>query len=122
MTGHATGNNCDVNTDGNTGCGVQAPTANSYGPSFNANGGGWYAMERTNNFIKVWFFPRNSGGPTDLTTGAATINTDNWVCAHRAVMGRISLISFTRARPPRTSRTRTATSPLTSMLTTLSST
>ena len=78
MTGTATGNNCDVNTDGNTGCGVKAPTANSYGPTFNANGGGWYAMERTNNFIKVWFWPRNTGSlPSDI--GAATINTDNWV-------------------------------------------
>nr|2CL2_A Chain A, PUTATIVE LAMINARINASE [Phanerodontia chrysosporium]2W39_A Chain A, PUTATIVE LAMINARINASE [Phanerodontia chrysosporium]2W52_A Chain A, PUTATIVE LAMINARINASE [Phanerodontia chrysosporium] len=79
MTGHATNNNCDVNTDGNTGCGVQAPTANSYGPSFNANGGGWYAMERTNSFIKVWFFPRNAGNvPNDIASGPATINTDNW--------------------------------------------
>ena len=77
MTGTATGNNCDVNTDGNTGCGVQAPTANSYGPSFNANGGGWYAMERTNNFVKVWFWPRSGSKPSDI--GAATIDTDNWV-------------------------------------------
>ena len=89
MTGTATGNNCDVNTDDNTGCGVQAPTANSYGPSFNANGGGWYAMERTNDFIKVWFFPRNAGNvPNDVATGPATINTDTWVglllaCRHR---------------------------------------
>ncbi|EKM60723.1 glycoside hydrolase family 16 protein [Phanerochaete carnosa HHB-10118-sp] len=79
MTGTATGNNCDVNTDGNTGCGVQASTANSYGPSFNANGGGWYATERTDDFIKVWFFPRNAGGvPGDVSTGPATIDTDNW--------------------------------------------
>ena len=62
MTGHATVNNCDVNTDGNTGCGVKAPTTNSYGKSFNSNGGGWYAMERTNDLIKVWFWPRNAGG------------------------------------------------------------
>lgn len=77
MTGTATINNCNVNTDGNTGCGVQAPTANSYGPSFNSNGGGIYAMERTNSFIKVWFWPRNTGTPGDV--GTATISTDNWV-------------------------------------------
>jgi hypothetical protein len=82
MTGTSTGTNCDVNTDGNSGCGVQAPTAQSYGPSFNAIGGGIYAMERTNNFIKVWFFPRNSNIPTDVGTGAASINTDAWVSAH----------------------------------------
>lgn len=80
MTGSSTATNCDVNTDGNTGCGVKAPTTNSYGPSFNSNGGGWYAMERTNNFIKVWFWPRNSGSvPSDMKTGASSINTDNWV-------------------------------------------
>nr|AHI42991.1 endo 1,3-beta glucanase [Phanerodontia chrysosporium] len=77
-TGTPTGLNCDVNTDGNTGCGVQAPTANSYGPALNAIGGGWYAMERTNNFIKVWFFPRNGNTPSDLKNGASSINTDNW--------------------------------------------
>ena len=79
MTGTPTNNNCDVNTDGNSGCGVQAPTANSYGPSFNANGGGWYAMERTNSFIKVWFFPRNGGIPSDVSSGARSVNTNNWV-------------------------------------------
>ena len=79
MTGTATVNNCDVNTDGNTGCGVQAPTANSYGPSFNAIGGGIYAMERTSTFIKVWFFPRTGSIPADVKSGAASIVTDNWV-------------------------------------------
>ena len=80
MTGSVTGTDCDVNTDGNSGCGVQAPTTNSYGPSFNSNGGGWYAMERTEDFIRVFFFPRNAGNvPSDLSTGAASIDTDNWV-------------------------------------------
>lgn len=78
MTGTASVNNCDVNTDGNSGCGVHAPTAQSYGPSFNAGGGGFYAMERTNSFIKVWFFPRNSNIPSDMKSGASSINTDNW--------------------------------------------
>ena len=80
MTGTATVNNCDVNTDGNSGCGVQAPTTNSYGPSFNSNGGGFYAMERTSTFIKVWFWPRNAGNiPNDLKSGAGSVNTGNWV-------------------------------------------
>ncbi len=82
MTGVSTATNCDVNTDGNTGCGVQATSANNYGPSFNANGGGWYAMERTNTFIKVWFWPRNGGSPpSDVSSGSGSINTDAWVCA-----------------------------------------
>ena len=80
MTRTATVNNCDVNTDGNTGCGVQAPTANSYGPSFNAIGGGVYAMERTDDFIKVWFWPRNAGNvPNDVRNPGGSVNTDNWV-------------------------------------------
>ena len=72
-------NDCDVNTDGNSGCGVQAPTANSYGPSFNSAGGGIYAMERTTDFIKVWFWSRGSSVPSDASSGASTVDTDNWV-------------------------------------------
>lgn len=79
MTGTATGNNCDVNTSGNTGCGVQAPSANSYGPSFNAAGGGFYAMERTTSFVKVWFWTRNGNVPSDVKSGGSTVNTDAWV-------------------------------------------
>lgn len=75
MTGIAGNNDCE----GSNGCGVSAPTANSYGPSFNAIGGGFYAMERTTTFIKVWFFPRNGGAPGDLSSGASSIDTDNWV-------------------------------------------
>jgi hypothetical protein len=33
--------NCDSFVNSNAGCGVAAPTTNSYGPSFNSNGGGW---------------------------------------------------------------------------------
>ena len=77
MTGSAGNNDCQ----GNNGCGVQATgSSNSYGPSFNNNGGGWYAMERNNNFIKAWFWPRNSGSvPSDVKSGASSVNTDNWV-------------------------------------------
>ena len=74
MTGAATTLDCE----GYTGCGVTATQANSYGPSFNANGGGYYAMERTATDIRVWFFPRSSA-PSDLANGASSINTSNWV-------------------------------------------
>lgn len=73
MTGWAGNLDCE----GNAGCGVSASQPNSYGPSFNANGGGFYAMERTTDFIKVWFFPRNSA-PGDMSSGASSVNTDNW--------------------------------------------
>lgn len=73
------GTDCNANDNGNAGCGVKVNKANSYGPGFNNAGGGYYAMERTNNFIKMWFWTRNGGGaPSDLTSGAASVNTDNW--------------------------------------------
>ena len=77
---NAVQNNCDVAATGNAGCGVQVTAPNSYGPAFNNAGGGFYAMERTNSFIKVWFWSRSAGNiPSDILNGATTINTDNWV-------------------------------------------
>ncbi|CAE6419931.1 unnamed protein product [Rhizoctonia solani] len=79
QTGTTTNTNCDWTVNGNAGCGVQAPLANSYGPSFNSNGGGWYAMERTSTYIKVWFWPRNSATvPLQVKNGASSIDTSTW--------------------------------------------
>ncbi|KAF8650900.1 hypothetical protein AX16_005047 [Volvariella volvacea WC 439] len=79
QTGTSTGNNCDVAATGNAGCGVKMNDARSYGPSFNANGGGWFGVERTNNYIKVWFWPRNAGNiPSEVSSGATNVNPDNW--------------------------------------------
>ncbi|KAF8193714.1 laminarinase [Pholiota molesta] len=70
---------CNTAVNGNAGCGVQFPTTTSYGPSFNSNGGGWFAIERTASFIYVWFWPRNSGSvPSDVRSGASQAVTDNW--------------------------------------------
>ncbi|KAF9261664.1 endo-1,3(4)-beta-glucanase [Marasmius fiardii PR-910] len=79
MTGTTIRTNCDFQVDGNAGCGVRFPQATSYGPPFNANGGGWYAVERTNTFIKIWFWPRNDPSvPVDVRDGATSVNTDTW--------------------------------------------
>ncbi|RDX44811.1 laminarinase [Lentinus brumalis] len=79
QTGHITGNDCNVYTTNNAGCGVQAPTPPSYGAAFNNAGGGWYAVERTDTFIKVWFWNREvPGTPGDVANGAGSVNTDNW--------------------------------------------
>ncbi|EIN06365.1 endo-1,3(4)-beta-glucanase-like protein [Punctularia strigosozonata HHB-11173 SS5] len=79
QTGTTVSTNCDVDFNYNAGCGVQAPATNSYGPAFNAAGGGWYAMERTNKFIKVWFWPRNSKFvPLDVYSGSPIIDTTFW--------------------------------------------
>ncbi|KAF9443774.1 glycoside hydrolase family 16 protein [Macrolepiota fuliginosa MF-IS2] len=79
QTGTSTQLDCNTQVNSNSGCGVKFPTANSYGPSFNSNGGGWYAIERTPTFIKVFFWPRNSGSvPSDVRNGGSTVDTDNW--------------------------------------------
>ena len=36
------GTNCDVYESNNSGCGVDINDNNSFGPSFNGIGGGWY--------------------------------------------------------------------------------
>ncbi|RPD81602.1 2 beta-glucanase [Lentinus tigrinus ALCF2SS1-7] len=79
MTGSVVSTDCDTNVNGNQGCAVKAPTANSYGKSFNAAGGGYYAMERTTSFIKIWFWSRNDGSvPADVKTAGSSVNTDDW--------------------------------------------
>jgi hypothetical protein len=35
-------------------------------------------MERTNTAIKVWFFPRNTAVPSDVSSGASSVNPDAW--------------------------------------------
>ncbi|KAI0638992.1 2 beta-glucan [Trametes polyzona] len=79
MNGKQVSNNCDVAANGNAGCGVQSTLPKSYGKSFNGAGGGFYAMERTPSFIKVWFWSRNDPNvPADVKTAGASVNTDAW--------------------------------------------
>jgi len=66
-------------TDCNGACGVLCDKANSFASGFNNAGGGWYAMERTNYAIKVWFWSRTDRSvPADVRNGAHSINTSNW--------------------------------------------
>ncbi|KAH0828889.1 glycoside hydrolase family 16 protein [Lanmaoa asiatica] len=79
MSGTSQGTNCNVYETDNTSCGVSVAAANSFGPSFNSAGGGWYAIERTSSFIKVFFWARkNASIPKDLSSPGSTIDTDNW--------------------------------------------
>ncbi|KIM46776.1 glycoside hydrolase family 16 protein [Hebeloma cylindrosporum] len=79
QTGTTKGTNCDVAETGNESCGVLVPGSESYGPSFNGNGGGWYAVERTDSFIKAWFWSRtDSGIPYEVQSGVPSVDTDNW--------------------------------------------
>ncbi|KAF8814678.1 endo-1,3(4)-beta-glucanase [Phlegmacium glaucopus] len=79
QTGISTGNNCDTAATNNAGCGVQVDDGRSFGPSFNQQGGGWFAVERTSSFIKVWFWPRTANNvPEDVLHGAGTVETASW--------------------------------------------
>ena len=79
QTGITDGTDCGTRSDNDPGCAVQDPLQNSYGPPFNKNGGGWYAMERTRSSIKVWFWPRDGKPPNDVRDGKDKINTKHWV-------------------------------------------
>lgn len=58
--------NCDVGTT-NIGCGMvpSSSDTSSYGDTFNAVGGGIYAMQWDDDYIKVWHFDRSSA-PADI--------------------------------------------------------
>lgn len=91
---------CDATLNFNAGCGVKFPTASSFGPAFNANGGGWfasycafigmvyvadadrYAMERSQTYFKVWFWARNDYDvPSDVAHARSFVDPDAWVGA-----------------------------------------
>ncbi|KAI0292598.1 2 beta-glucanase [Multifurca ochricompacta] len=79
MTGTHTGLVCDSSKTSNAGCGVTINDGSSYGTGFNNNGGGWYAVERSSTFIKVWFWARDSSSvPSEVRNGAGSINPGNW--------------------------------------------
>ncbi|PGH16028.1 hypothetical protein AJ79_02008 [Helicocarpus griseus UAMH5409] len=69
---------CDVfspNQPTNQGCLAEAPSSFSYGPEFNAIGGGVYATEWTSEAISIWFFPRFKI-PSDIKDGNP--NPSSW--------------------------------------------
>ncbi|KAJ5671297.1 hypothetical protein N7507_000424 [Penicillium longicatenatum] len=57
---------------GTVGCVIEGHKG-SYGTSFNNNGGGVYAMEWTEEFLKIWFFPRKSI-PASITKGEPDVS------------------------------------------------
>nr|VWO94479.1 Mixed-linked glucanase [Ganoderma boninense] len=78
QSGTIIGDDCYTNS-ATYGCGVMAPRTSSFGPSFNAVGGGWYAMERSESYIRIWHWQRNDTSiPMDIRSGFAFIDTSNW--------------------------------------------
>jgi hypothetical protein len=68
--------NCDTTINQSQGCGVGLHSTASYGKEFNANGGGFFVMQRTENDIKVWFFARNDGSaPASVSNPGQTLDT-----------------------------------------------
>jgi len=74
-TGAVISTDCFNQTNGDEGCIVQDPSANSFGAGFASNGGGVFAMLWDDTGIKFWFFNRSSI-PTDLPT--ASPNPSSW--------------------------------------------
>eukprot|EP01039_Chlorochromonas_danica_P011075 gene11075-12334_t len=74
FTGSWASTNCDVYANNNAGCSIVG-NANSFGSAFNANKGGVYAMEWTDSFIQVFFFPRDRV-PGDVYSNDP--NPNNW--------------------------------------------
>ncbi|THU91896.1 glycoside hydrolase family 16 protein, partial [Dendrothele bispora CBS 962.96] len=71
--------NCDYSVNFNAGCGVAYSSQRSFGPEFNANGGGWFAVERTDDFIKIWFWARDDIlVPPEVRFGLDFVVTDTW--------------------------------------------
>ncbi|TFK22266.1 glycoside hydrolase family 16 protein [Coprinopsis marcescibilis] len=73
-----TGTPASLTCDG--GCNVRMRSRESFGPAFNANGGGWFAVERRPDFIKVWFWPRKGGvaAPRDVISPGTSATTEAW--------------------------------------------
>ncbi|KAG8874589.1 hypothetical protein FRB98_008348 [Tulasnella sp. 332] len=78
--------NCTSSQGNNAGCIVQPQSSvPSFGPNFNAIGGGWYAIERTSSMINMWFWARNDSSVPDEVRHAGfasqtskQINPANW--------------------------------------------
>ncbi|KAK2882561.1 hypothetical protein FQN49_000246 [Arthroderma sp. PD_2] len=79
FTGRLTTPYCDQNApppEGGNGCTIKADDPTSYNSGLNIAGGGVYATEWTTEDIKIWFFPRILGIPSDIQAGKP--NPSNW--------------------------------------------
>lgn len=85
MLGTPTQSDCNHDVNGNAGCGVRLTSGNSYGPNFNANGGGWFVTERTDEAISIWFWERNDPNvPIGVKERHSDIISENRLPGHTA--------------------------------------
>lgn len=73
MTGTAAQGDCHNTTNSNTGCGVDGST-DTYGATYNTNGGGVVAVEWRDDGIRMWQFD-DSTTPSDITNGTPDPST-----------------------------------------------
>jgi len=79
QTGQDGGLDCNTAVNGNAGCSVNFPTKQSYGPALNNAGGGWFAVERNDSDINIWFWSRSSlFVPHEVKAGSNTVNPLTW--------------------------------------------
>ncbi|KAF9526028.1 2 beta-glucanase [Crepidotus variabilis] len=65
--------------DCSEGCAVRPESRKSFGTAFNDNGGGWYAIERSPTFVKLWFWERNNAAvPADVKNGQSSVEPAGW--------------------------------------------
>ncbi|TFK77076.1 glycoside hydrolase family 16 protein [Pluteus cervinus] len=69
ISGQVVGTNCDANINDNAGCAVTDWSRASYGPYFESQGGGVFAMKWDENGISVWSFFR-AAIPQDIISGS----------------------------------------------------
>ncbi|OJJ76633.1 hypothetical protein ASPBRDRAFT_115571, partial [Aspergillus brasiliensis CBS 101740] len=79
MSGTLSSTECGEDS-GTTGCVVEG-TQGSSGTPFNEKGGGVYAMQWTDEFLKFWFFPRGSI-PSSITQGEPDVAAFGTPMAH----------------------------------------
>ncbi|KZP19367.1 glycoside hydrolase family 16 protein [Athelia psychrophila] len=75
FTSNVLGTTCLSNDASNSGCGFSDPSPTSFGPGFNAAGGGVFAHLWDSTGIKIWRFAR-SAIPADVTS--RTPNPSGW--------------------------------------------
>ncbi|CAF9929249.1 MAG: hypothetical protein GOMPHAMPRED_005346 [Gomphillus americanus] len=84
FTGSLATPNCDVNAANqgkNAGCSIADTNPASFGPAFNKNGGGVYAVQWTSEAVTIWFFPPRSTSktaiPSDLQSALASTSAQS---------------------------------------------
>ncbi|ORY24459.1 family 16 hypothetical endo-1,3(4)-beta-glucanase from glycoside hydrolase [Naematelia encephala] len=80
MSGTTSGTSCFTDYgSGNEGCSVTTGQSGTFGSSFNGNGGGWWAYERSStDGINVWFFPANGQVPDDVEGACDQVDPTTW--------------------------------------------